>query len=98
MKVPCDKCGGSGHTILPDILKETYDSRGRRPFDSTGNSRALPKTMMDSGVTAINRRLEQLLLMIGLVTRQRSGKAFLYTITPTKKETSDGRRKGHQQT
>ena len=85
-KIPCDKCEGSGVIEVPPALEETLDSIRR----GNQTAPAIHKDLGDAvGVTAINRRLEQLLIW-KLVARTRGrNKAFSYTLKkpPTKRKT-----------
>jgi hypothetical protein len=94
--LPCDKCQGRGTIDLPAHLQETYDAVARG-IQTAPEIHALAKDNDGFGITAINRRLEQL-IYLGLVVRttKRRGKAFLYEAKLQQQRKQNGR--GHSKT
>lgn len=79
--IECNACGGTGKVKLSGISLEVF-----RDVQQHGNVCAQDvfgrMQKPDCGVTAINNRLE-LLRRLGLLSRDRVGKNYLYSLTTT---------------
>lgn len=95
MRIPCDKCSGAGQVDLSDQLQETLDAVARG-IKTAPEIHAVVKGNDSFGITAVNHRLDQL-INLGLVTRKRHGKAFLYEVKLQQpRKQTNGR--GHSET
>ena len=76
----CDKCNGTGDVPLPPHLKEALDivTSSYPKFDGVDASFVRRHTRGEVKESAMCNRLKRL-LVLGLVSRFRSGKSWIYS-------------------
>lgn len=83
--IKCNKCGGCGRVPLSPELKETLKAlRADKDWTVAEVFSVLNFPGRKFSITAINNRLEDL-RKLGLATRKRNGRGFLYSAKPQTK-------------